>query len=123
MKLDDETFDWFLKELPTDNRENLRLEVLVHFLDKDGNRIKPSCNRTLIPLQVKEINQTERVMLPMFLLNAVISMLKRCEVLHRLVRDPKRVSRLADMGSSNHDKLLELAAFPIQDCIEIQELQ
>lgn len=55
-----------------DKDDKLTLEVLVHFVDRDGRRIKPSCNRIQIPLQVTDITKAESVMIPMGFMHSMM---------------------------------------------------
>lgn len=101
---------------------NLTMEVLVHFTDKNGKRIKPSSNRIQIPMQVSEINKTEFTMVTMTLMNAVCATLRDTEFLQRLVRVPEKAEKLEAEYGSEYCKLLALEAFPVLDCIEIQDI-
>ena len=102
--------------------DKLTLEVLVHFVDKNGKRIKPSCNRIMIPLQVSEINNTERVMLTKALTKSVSFTLGEAEFLQRLVLVPEKAEKLVAQHGSGYCKLLALEAFPMLDNIEIQDI-
>lgn len=115
--------DWFIHEPATNDPENSKLEILIHFIDKAGKRTPLSCNRILFPLQVKEVEQEESVMIPLLLESFIVSGFQRCEFLHRLVRDPKRVEKLKEMGNNTCYKFLELVLSPTLDGIEIQEIR
>ena len=114
----EENLDGFVREPATEDAENLTLEVVFHFVDKDGNRIRATGNRITIKLQVKEITFEESMMFPMLLNGAVISMIQQYELLHRLVRDPKRVEMLRASGNNTDHTLLGLSCMPQIDCIE-----
>ena len=102
--------------------DKLTLEVLVHFVDKNSKRIQPVCNRIQIPLQVESINKDENTMVTMILNNAICGCLSDVPILQRLVRSSNRVEMLKAQYGNNYDKLRELEAFPILDCIEIQDI-
>ena len=105
------------------NEDNLTLEVIINFRDKDGNRQSPVCNRINIPLQVSEISKDVRCNISQFLLSSVISTFQRNELLHPLVRNLNLVEKLVAQGRNPDDKFLGLVACPSQDNIEIREIQ
>ena len=102
--------------------DKLALEVLVHFVDKNGKRIQPVCNRIQIPLQVTSISKEENAMITMIFNNAICSRLCDVSILQRLVRSLSRVEMLKAQYGNDYDKLQELEAFPILDSIEIQDI-
>ncbi|KAA6343127.1 hypothetical protein EZS27_009193 [termite gut metagenome] len=101
------------------NTENLTLEVLVHFTDKDGKRIKPSCNRIRIPLQVSDITGEESAMITMFFETAIGAYLRDIPILRRLVLSQEKYKNLMDKGESADCILRSLVYFPILDNIKI----
>ena len=104
-----------------DNR--LALEVIVHFVDKTGNRIKPMSNRIQIPLQVSEIENGDRVMMTMTLLSYIKKMFIEEEFVQNLALVPERAEKLEEQYGSGYCKLFALDYFPVLDDIEIQEIQ
>lgn len=117
------TLDELVHRQPKQNADNLSLEILVHFVDKDGKRIKPSSNRILLPLQVEEITDKERVMLPLALLNGISHCFETREVLHRLVCEQDLSEALKEQYGNNFHKVLSLSLFPILESIEISEVK
>lgn len=113
----------FIYNNPEQKADNYSIEILVHFVDQNGKRIKPSSNRIILPLQVSDITEDEKNNFPRVLLSAISSCFRDRECLHRLVRAEERVKALKEKDNNTDCKLLELALFPILDCIEIQETQ
>ena len=108
---------------PEQNGDNYSIEILVHFVDKDDRRIKPSSNRIMLTLQVSEVTEYEKNNLPRVLLPAISSCFRDRESLHRLVRVEGRAVEIEEQGNNADCKLLALALFPTLDCIEIQEVK
>jgi hypothetical protein len=54
---------------------------------------------------------------------AITPYLQNYEVLHRLVRDPKKAESQEEQSDSIGSKLFQLAFFPVLDSIEIQEIR
>ena len=115
--------DWFVREPATDDPENLSLEIIFNFVDKNGNRTRPQCNRITVKLQVNEITQTESVMFPMWLQGSICFCFQRHEFLHRWLLDPKRVKKLEELSNSGFHKFFGLAYTPQLDCIESLNIQ
>jgi hypothetical protein len=101
----------------------LNMEILVHILDQDGKRTKPSLNRIVIPLQVDEVTPKELLFLTPRIEGAICAHIIEDEFLQRLVRAKDRVENQAAGNDSVYDKLKELVYMPILDRIEIQEIR
>ena len=80
------------------NDDKLTLEVLIHFVDKDGRRIKPNSNRTRIPLQVSDITKAESVIIPMRFMDSIVGCIRDAPILHRLARDSNRGTKSKGYG-------------------------
>lgn len=97
--------------------------MLVNVIDRDGNRMRSSLNRIIIPLQVDDIAPVDRLFLTRRIEGAICAHIRNDEFLQRLVRAKGRTA--SQEVSSDHvaDILKELVYAPVLDRIEIQEIR
>ena len=103
--------------------DNLTLEVLIHFMDSKGNRIKPMSNRIEIPLKVSDVTTEECICTSLNLQNAIIRCLWRSPILQQLVLVSERSGKSGVAYSSTVGRDPVPLLGPSLGDIEIQEVQ